>query len=180
MRIRIRRDRVLRLAAVASLVLAAALPARADETRGCAAQWEVRYARTEVDGRLQNPAVRSFGRFESRGRCRSRVYANDCRRQARGYAQDCFRDHWNRRWDEAIREGDRTPPECVGGRGGVGVVNYDVDDLKEQIERHACAFQVATPFRVHVVGRTWGDDRCAGEVVVTRNYVIKDEMCGKR
>ncbi|HSA81642.1 MAG TPA: hypothetical protein VLE23_12550 [Geminicoccaceae bacterium] len=143
--------------------VALAATAAADTSRGCKAQWEVRY----------NGQTSSFGHFDSRGRCRSGAYANDCRRQARGYAQACFRDHWNRRWDDVI------PPDCVGGRGGVGVMNYSLRDLKKQIELHACALHAPMPFRVHVVGRTWGDKRCGGEEIVSQTYEIVDAMCGK-
>jgi len=144
--------------------------ATADVTRGCSAQWEVR-----------NPStgdVRGFGRFESRGRCRSSVYANDCRRAARQYAQDCFNSAFEERWNTDINSGRLKPPNCVG-RGDIGVRSYGVVNLKSEIERHACSFQSTTPFPVDVIGRTFGGTRCSGALTIS-SYEIKDEMCGKR
>lgn len=153
------------LALAASLV--APFEATADITRGCKAIWEVRAGST----------ARQFGQFEARGRCKGKAWANDCRRNARGYAQECFRDAWATRWLPEYRSGQVTPSTCLA-RGAIRVRGYRVDDLKQEIERHACSFQRATPFTVQVVGKTWDGKRCGGEIVLS-NYVIKDAMCGK-
>lgn len=153
------------LALVASLSVP--VQASADITRGCKAIWEVRAGAT----------TRQFGQFEARGRCRGKAWANDCRRSARGYAQECFRDAWSKRWQRDYRSGRVTPSTCLA-RGDIRVRGYRVEDLKTEIERHACAFQRATPFVVQVVGKTWDGKRCGGEIFLS-NYEIKDEMCGK-
>lgn len=145
-----------------------AIPAVADITRGCKARWEVQYG----------GGARAFGEFESRGRCRSRAYANDCRRAARGYAQECFRGAWNERWNEDVRAGRRKPAGCIG-RSNFGVRYYNVTDIKRELERNGCAMLVNRPFTIKLVGRTWGDDRCGGEVVLSTTYGITDEICGK-
>lgn len=158
----------MRLAKAALLSLILAPPAQADITRGCSAQWVVR----------AGPSERVVASFDSRGRCRNRIHANDCRRAARDAAMACFRDHWARRWDDRIRAGTALPPNCVG-RGDTGVRGYRVGDIKRALEQQACGFG-APPFPVTVIGRTRGDTGCGGEVALTGTYVIKDEMCGKR
>lgn len=153
------------------LLLAASLAfpvqTHADITRGCKAIWEVR----------AGAAKRQFGVFEARGRCRGKAWANDCRRAARGYAQECFREAWETRWDPHIRTGRHTPGKCLA-RGNIRVRGYQVTDVKREIERHACALQKSTPFTVEVIGRTWDGKRCGGELFLS-TYEIKDEMCGK-
>ena len=153
-----------------ALCAAVSIPAAsfADITRGCAAIWKIKA------GSIQ----KEFGRFEARGRCRGKAWANDCRRNARGYAQECFRESWNRRWEEDIRSGKYIPSTCLA-RGDIRVKNFRVRDLKRDIELNACSMPIARPFRVQVIGRTWGDKRCGGEIVLSSTYEIKDEMCGK-
>lgn len=146
-----------------------ASPAAADTTRGCKAVWEVSSGQTK----------REFGRFEARGSCRGKAWANDCRRAARGYAQSCFRSAWNSRWDKSIRRGEHLPPDCVG-RGAIGVRDYPRGDLKTTLERQACSMQRVRPFRVLVKGRTYDGKRCGGEVVLSSSYEITDAMCGKQ
>ncbi len=160
----------MRLSFALALCAALSVPSAslADITRGCAAIWKIKVGSTQKE----------FGRFEARGRCRGKAWANDCRRAARGYAQECFREAWDRRWEEDIRSGAKKPGTCLA-RGDIRVKNYPVRDLKRDIEWHACAMNIARPFRVQVIGRTWGDKRCGGEIVVSNTYEIKDEMCGK-
>lgn len=150
-------------------VAASSGPLAADITRGCKAFWEVR----------AGTASRTFGKFDSRGSCRGKAKANDCRRQARSFAQQCFRDHWARRNSASIKSGASKPPHCLGRRGNIGVRNYSVTDVKRALEQTACAMQFSPPFRVRVIGRTSGDKRCAGEVPLTSTYEIRDAMCGK-
>ena len=150
-------------------IAASPVPLAADTTRGCKAVWEVR----------AGAISRTFGQFESRGRCRGKAWANDCRRQARSFAKNCFWDHWARRNNVSVKSGAHKPPNCVG-RGGIGVRNYSVIDVKQALERVACAMPFSPPFTVVVIGRTFGGKRCQGEVFLTGTYEIRDAMCGKK
>lgn len=141
--------------------------AAADITRGCSARWEVREPHLNQ--------VRDFGLFESRGRCRSRVYGNDCRRAARRYAQDCFKSHWRERWNQDVRNGDRKPSDCVG-RGDIGVKNYNLTDLKAEIEKVGCRLGLRQPYGISIHGRTTGDTGCSGEIKLS-DYWIEESMC---
>ena len=145
-------------------------PLIADTTRGCKATWEVRVGAAPP---------RTFGLFDSRGRCRGKAWANDCRRQARTFAQQCFWDHWARRNSPEIKSGAQKPPHYLG-RGDIGVRNYSVTDVKQALEREACAMHISPPFTVVVVGRTFDGKRCDGEVVLTGTNEIRDKMCGKQ
>ena len=123
--------------------------------------------------------TREFGQFEARGSCRGKAYANNCRREARSFAQQCFQDAWANRWNDAIRSGQQEPSYCVGGRGNLGVFNDAVRDVKQDIEHRACVLPIPRPFVVTVIGRTFDGKRCGGERVLSRTYRILDEMCHK-
>ncbi len=144
-------------------------PSHADTSRGCKARWEIR----------SGASVRAFGHFEARGSCRNSARANDCRRAARKYAQDCFWSHWGARWDDRIRNGTHRPSHCLG-RGGLGVRNYRLTDLKRGIEQQACSIGRSTPFTVTVVGVTYDGKRCDSQTMVSASYTITGEMCGKQ
>jgi hypothetical protein len=146
----------------------------ADTTRGCNAEYRLRYLLVD-GGKLTSPKTLHFGKFTSVGRCRNSLYANDCRRKAREYATQCFNAHWAKRWDRA------TPGECVGGRGGVGLRDYRVADLKTAIEREICFGAGSVPFSrevvVEVQGVTWGGKRCSREISLTTTYKVNPKMC---
>ena len=154
---------------ILTICAALAIPATAsaDITRGCKAAWVIKAGGTS----------RHFGQFDARGRCRGKAWANDCRRAARGYAQECFREAWSKRWDDDYRSGKYVASTCLA-RGDIRVRGYSTPDIKKEIERQACAMQLSTPFTVKVYGRTWDGKRCDGEIFIS-DYVIKDEMCGK-
>jgi hypothetical protein len=151
-------------------------PALADITRHCKARWEVR---------SPSGASRFFGDFDSHGQCPGKAWANDCRRKARAFAQTCFWDAWANRNSTAIKSGAQKPPHCVG-RASFGVRNYSVRDVKRDVEREACKWALreedgdVKPFKsfeVLILGRTSGDKRCGGEVLLTATYEIRTAMC---
>lgn len=165
--------------ATALLVFASTAPgaapaAWADETRGCDAQYELIYLLID-DGKPTSVTKLSFGRFTSRGLCRSRAYANDCRREARSLAHSCMQAHWTERWER------EKPGACYRQRANMGPQDYRLEDLKRAIEYTVCCSRSARSFReevrVRVVGRIWGDTRCAGETVLADSYVVTPQMC---
>ena len=158
----------MRPAAILALLAALSHPtiSLADTTRGCKAVWEIR----------TGAISRQFGQFESRGQCKDSSTAHECWRAARSYAWACFREAWAKRQDPNIRSGHATPSNCLS-RGAVRVRGYHIDDIKETIEEYACAMPRPRPFRVVIVGRTFDGQRCGGEVILSDNYEIRDEMC---
>ena len=160
--------------AFACFTLAAAAPAGAAISRGCNAQYELVYLLVD-DGKLITPQSLAFGRFTSRGQCRSRVYANDCRREARSLAQSCMDAHVRERWER------EKPGECYRQRANMGPQDYSLEDLKHAIELTVCCDPKARSFRreavVRVVGRTWGDTRCDSTEVLLESYKVTTEMC---
>ncbi len=157
--------RMLSASAIAGL-RSFSIPAAADITRGCKARWEVRFGATTV----------TFADFDVRGRCRSKAYANDCRRAARAYAQECFRSHWNYRWNDDVRRGVLKPPSCLR-RGDIGVMSYPLRDVKRAVEFHTCQTTNQRPITVLIVGRTYDGERCGGEVLLSSTYGVTEEMC---
>lgn len=155
-------------------LLAAAAPAGATISRGCAARYELVYLLID-DGKLIRPESLTFGSFTSRGQCRSRVYANDCRREARSLAQSCMRAHVEERWER------EKPAECHRQRANMGPQDYSLEDLKRAIELTVCCHPGARSFDreavVRVVGRTSGDTRCDSAEVLLESYRVTEEMC---
>jgi hypothetical protein len=144
----------------------------AEVSRGCSAQWEARWSSTIVSEKLQDPTIIAFGRFNSRGRCSSTARADDCRQEARGYALSCFEAHWSDRWTA------EKPLDCMRHRGGRGVQNYAISDLKGELERQVCGRLHPTgTIQVQLVGRTWGGSLCVSEMVLSRSYAISGESC---
>ena len=144
----------------------------AEISQECSAQWEARWSSTMIGGALQDPTIIAFGRFDSRGRCSSTARTDDCRQEARAYALSCFKAHWSDRWTP------EKPLDCMRHRGGRGVQNYAISDLKGELERQVCGrLRPTSAIQVQVVGRTWGGSRCASEVVLAPTYEISGESC---
>lgn len=169
------------LLAVAVLVLADGATAR--EWRGCAAQI-----------RLEIPKTIVLWGFEGRGSCRSRVYANDCRRAARGAILACVRDSWAIRWERRL-SGSCVSTEGSGSNRPFVKGIFDTDfgrgrgaqgdqDFKWAIEHKLCC-EVAPNARTvnaRVGVHTYGDTGCWREGgrpdsmdVVEGNYVADCE-----
>jgi hypothetical protein len=166
------------LLAVAVLLLADDAAAR--EWRGCSAQL-----------RLEAPGTIVLWSFEGRGSCRSRVYANDCRRAARSAILACVRDSWAIRWER------RLSGSCVSAEGSgsnrpyvKGIFNTNFgrgngakgdQDFKWAIEHKLCceiaptARTVTARVGVHIFGDAgcWreGAGRPDTMDVVEGNYV---------
>lgn len=161
---------------LAGVALGAGPSAWASETRGCHARYEIIYLQVD-DGKLTSQTRLSFGGFTSRGMCRSRVYANDCRREARSLAHNCMQAHWNERWER------KKPGACYQQRASMGPQDYRLEDLKRAIEYTVCCGRSAPSFRdevrVRVVGRSWGGKRCDGETVLADSYVVTPRMCAQ-
>jgi hypothetical protein len=148
------------------------VPAQADITRGCNAEYRIQVFK--ADGRsVTRPEVK-LGRFTSRGKCRGKAWANDCRRAARSYANSCMQSHWIHRWSR------ETPGQCRRF-GSVGPQDYSLKDLKAEIEWYTCFGGAAPGFRDEVIlklrGVTSGDKRCGGDVALSSNYRVTGEMC---
>jgi hypothetical protein len=140
----------------------------ADISRGCSAQWEAR----AISGELQDTTVIAFGRFDSRVGCSSAARADDCQQEARAYALSCFEAHWSDRWTSD------TPLDCMQHRGGRGVQNYAISDLKGEVARQVCGRLHPTgTVQIQLVGRTWGGQSCASETVLARSYEISGASC---
>jgi len=160
------------MVAGSTLTLNAIPAAKADISRGCAARWEAHWSRTSVNGKLQNPKIVTFGRFDSRGRCRNRLKANECRDEARRYAQRCFNAHRAERWNA------RVPDACQLQRGNRGAQSYKLKNLKKELEQRVCTgLRPTAKIRVHLIGKTWGDKRCGSTTELSRTYEISPEMC---
>jgi hypothetical protein len=136
--------------------------AAAREWRGCSAAIQI-----ISDGRLS-----TLWQFEGRGSCRSRAYANDCRRAARDAIANCVRAAWRDRWSR------RLPGECASGtessnrphvKGimntnfGRGAGSQGDQDFKWAVERNACCFlnPAGGQVRVEVGADTSGDTGCS-------------------
>lgn len=157
--------------------------ATADITRGCNARYDVVFLL--IDGGKPIKEKRfSFGHFTSRGMCKSKVYANDCRREARSLAHSCMQAHWDARWGIAANPGERKrrikPGECHRQRASMGPQDYQLADLKTEIEKTVCCTRGAPSFNrevvVRVEGRTSGDKRCGGATELS-TYTVTPEMC---
>lgn len=143
-----------------------------DITRGCSAEYRIKV--THADGRVVSRDEVGFGRFSARGKCRGKAWANDCRRAARSYALGCTQAHWIERWDRKL------PGQCESG-GKVGAQDYRLNDLKAEIEWHACFGGAAPGFRDEVLVKvrsvSWGDKRCGGEAQLSNSYRVTGQMC---
>lgn len=161
-----------------------ATQAVADISRGCNARYDLVYLLVD-GGKFTSEKRLSFGHFTSRGMCRSKVYANDCRREARDLAHSCMQAHWDKRWGIAETEGARKrrikPGQCLRQRANMGPQDYSLDDLKTAIEETVCCRQDAPSFnqyvRVRLEGHTSGDKRCGRSEILTETYKVTPEMC---
>lgn len=173
--------------AIALLAIAGsalATQAVADISRGCNARYDLVYLLVD-GGKFTSEKRLSFGHFTSRGMCRSRVYANDCRREARDLAHSCMKEHWKWRWGIAVSEGGRKqrikPGQCHRQRANMGPQDYTLDDLKTAIEATVCCSAGAPSFnnyaRVRLEGHTSGDKRCGKGSLLSETYTVTPEMC---
>jgi hypothetical protein len=142
-------------------VLSFVATAQAREWRGCSGSLKIWAPyKTTV----------TIARFEGRGSCRSRVYANDCRRAARGAIQYCVSELWRTRWDRVVpyacREAASGTRPFVAGlyntSFGRGPGAQGVQDVKWAIERAACCqmFPSTRNVSVSVGASSSGDKGC--------------------
>lgn len=125
--------------------------------------------------------------FQGRGSCRSRVYANDCRRAARGAIESCVFELWRTRWER------RFPGACLPVSGtnrpfvtGLSLRWESGEDIKLAVERAACCDLGLSGRNVSVAvtARSDGDDRCAANWTLEPNYRVNcrrfrnDGLCG--
>ncbi len=171
-------------ALISSAIVGYALPANADTSRGCNARYDLVYLLVD-GGKFTSEKRLSFGHFTSRGQCRNKFYANDCRREARDLAHSCMQAHWDKRWGIAQTEGGRKqrikPGQCLRQRANMGPQDYTLNDLKTAIEATVCCSANAPSFnryaRVRLESRTSGDKRCGRGEVLTQTYEVTPEMC---
>ena len=160
------------LFATAFIAVSAPQSALSDITRGCNAEYRIKV--THADGKPVARDEVAFGRFSARGKCRGKAWANDCRRAARSYALGCTQAHWIYRWDR------KRPGQCNDG-GSTGPQDYRLEDLKANIEWHACFGGAAPGFSREVVVRvrsvSWGDKRCGGEAALSGSSRVTADMC---
>lgn len=157
---------------VALAVVFSPKAALSDITRGCNCEYRIKV--THADGRPVSRDEVKFGRFTARGKCRGVAWANNCRRDARSYALGCTTAHWLSRWDR------RRPAQC-NNFGSVGPQDYGLEDLKANIEWHACFGGAAPGFSrdvtLQVRSVSWGDKRCAGSELHSNSYRVTADMC---
>ena len=127
-------------------------------TRSCTGEWI-----------LQNPGTGgqiTLTPFSASGGC-SKFTPNKCRIAARDNASKCMQTHWDTRWDR------RKPDAC---QPGSRVYNYNILDLKKDIERYACSAGWKGK-AVRVIWKTTGDRKCGSSRTVHKGYKILSEMC---
>lgn len=120
--------------------------------------------------------------FKGRGRCRNRLKANDCRRQARDLIVRCGRDLWAKRWSRSV------PSSCAGSSGGSRpygrIVSWGSDgispvirtqltnDVKRAVEHSACCVLRPRDRQVNfsVYLAVHGDTGCGHKSFVEKIY----------
>jgi hypothetical protein len=148
----------------AAIAFVCAAPASAREWRGCAATFVV-----------ASPAgSRVIWRFDGRGSCRSRAYANDCRRAAKGAIDACARDAWSVRWERRIpgtcrpQSGSNRPfvQGLYNTAFGRGYGALGDQDFKWEVERAACChlYPNANTATVGVGWNVSGDKGCVARL----------------
>ena len=128
------------------------------ETRTCRAWYEVKVISVN-DARVNRKAV-TVANFHSRGNCRNRFSANECRRVARDFAHKCMDTHWN------SADGNDTPRECQELQG-LGVYDYNIRNLKQVIKTAVCSSLMPSDYKNNkaivvysLVSGTSGDTGC--------------------
>lgn len=127
-------------------------------TRSCTGEWVLQNPRT--GGQV------TLAPFSASGGC-SKFRPNKCRIAARDAASKCMQTHWDTRWDR------RKPDAC---QRGSRVSNYNIVDLKKEIERYACSAGWVNQ-AVKVEWKTTGKRKCGSSRTVHRGYKILPEMC---
>jgi len=120
--------------------------------------------------------------FKGRGRCKNKLKANDCRRQARDLIVKCGKDLWAGRWSKGL------PASCVavasGDRPYGGVVSWGADntpssiraqlknDVKRAVEHSACCVLRPTDRQLNfaVYLSVHGDNGCKHKSYVASVY----------
>lgn len=134
--------------------------------------------------------------FEGRGRCKNKLKANDCRRQARDLIVKCGKDLWAKRWSKSV------PPSCAaapsgsrpyariktwGSEGVWSAVRAKLkNDVKRSVEHSACCVLRPTDRQVNfsVYLAVHGDKGCRHKSFVANTYKANCEnlraqgLCG--
>jgi hypothetical protein len=160
-------------------LLVAALSVLAFTQSAAAREWRGCMGLIQISGHGQHMTIHQF---EGRGSCRSRAYANDCRRAARGAILYCLQDAWRVRWSFTIPGSCRPTPGSsrpfVDGLAdtafGNGPGAQGAQDFKYAVERASCCtlFRNRDQVTVAVSGASLGDTRCDGSVVLQTGYRV--------